>query len=611
LLSRIRLQIVAILPAVGFLDPGAAFGAGAPPQPGWHTVRPGETLRGITLQYLGSEERWPENWRLNPSVQNPDLLFPGQRLLVYQATDQTVPTVRLTAVSGRVERRPLPIPWDPARQDDLLIERDGIRTFDSSSTEMLFIDGTSVVLSEDSLIFLRQTGRGERAVEKKSVEIVEGQAEIEVEAADVPAADVEIVLGDAVARPRRDAAGISQARASRGASGSKVMVFEGSGEVANAGASVELTRGTGTSVAQNAPPTPPEKLLPAPVPSVPEAGVRLGLPDPTFVWEAVPGAASYTVEVCSDPGCRQLVRREAGRPSNAWDSDPLPVSRLYWRVNAVSASGLDGYPSRPVPFEVVSDRQDTEPPTGRLILHGESLSVPRAPTIWGPAARIEARLTDDRSGVRSWSATVNGRPVEQTALLGPWRSGAYTVVVEAVDAAGNSAEIGPVHFVVDDAPPVIELRVGRERLLDEVVQREGKAGVVRALPPFVSRAERTSGPPSWHVLAWGNETSPARDNFLPRVWPWEFERGFRWVSLKGRRPELLINAPGLEVPWNGGTRVLEPSDYLWIGASDEHSGYVASLLVGEEVSADGQQRRLVIELADAVGSRGVLRWTFR
>jgi hypothetical protein len=610
-LSRLRLLTVVIPLATRLLDPAAAFGAEPLPQPGWHTVRPGETLRGITEQYLGSEDRWDENWRLNPSVRNPDLLLPGQRLLVYQAVDQTVPTVRLTAVSGRVERRPLPIPWDPARQDDLLIERDGIRTFDSSSTEILFIDGTSVVLSEDSLIFLRQTGRGARNVESNSVEIVEGQAEIAVEAGDVPAADVEIVLGDAVARPRRDAAGVSQARASRDVGGSKVMVFEGSGEVASAGGSVELTRGTGTSVAQNAPPTPPERLLPAPVPSLPEAGVRLALPDPTFVWEAVPGAASYTVEVCGDPGCRQLVRREPGRPSNAWDSEPLPIARLYWRVSAVSATGLDGYPSRTVPFEIVSDRQDTEPPTGRLILHGESLSAPRAPTIWGPAVRIEPRLTDDRSGVRSWSATVNGRPVEQEALLGPWRSGAYTVAVEAVDAAGNSAEIGPVHFLVDDAPPVIELRIGQERLLEQVVQREGTPGVVRALPPFVMRGERTAGAPAWHVLAWGNESSPSRDNFLPRVWPWEFERGFRWVSLKGRRPELLINAPGLEVPWNGGTRVLGASDYLWIAATDEHSGYVASLLVGEEVSPDGQTRRLVIELADAVGSRGVLRWDFR
>lgn len=593
------------------LAPRLALAAEALTEPGWHTVRPGETLRGITEQYLGSQDKWRDNWRLNPSVADPDLLFPGQRILVYQAVDQKLATVRLTALSGRVERRPLPIPWDPARKDDLLLERDGIRTFDSSSTEMLFMDGTSVVLSEQSLIFLRQNGQNERAAETRSVEIVEGQAEIETQAAAAPSADVEIVLGDAVARPKRDATGLSQTRASRANDASKVMVFEGSGEVASAGATVELTRGTGTSVRQNAPPTPPEALLPAPVPNVPAAGVRLGLPDPSFIWERVAGAASYTVEVCRDPGCGELVRRAVGRPSNAWDSEPLPIGKLFWRVSAVSATGLDGYASPAIPFEIVSDRLDTEPPTGELILHGESIGG-REPDIWGPAVRVEARVTDDRSGVRSWTATVNGRPVEPQALLGPWKSGSYTVGLEVVDASGNRADLEPVQFIVDDEPPVLELRIGQERLLDEVVNRQGEAGVVRALPPFVSRRERQGGgQPSWRVLAWGNETSPARDNFLPRVWPWEFERGFRWVTLKGRHPELLIHAPGLEVPWNGGTRQLGAGDYLWLGASDEHSGYVGSLLVGEEQSADGKGHRLVIELVDAVGSRGVLRWDFQ
>jgi hypothetical protein len=389
------------------------------------------------------------------------------------------------------------------------------------------------------------------------------------------------------------------------------MVFEGTGEVASAGATVELTRGTGTSVRQNAPPTPPEVLLAAPVPSAPAAGARLGLPDPAFIWQAVRGAASYTVEVCRDPGCGELVRRAAGRPSNAWDSKPLPIGHLFWRVSAVSATGLDGYSSPAVPFEIVSDRQDTEPPTGRLILHGESVGG-REPDIWGPAVRVEARVTDDRSGVRSWTATVNGRPVEPQALLGPWKSGAYTVGLEVVDASGNRADLEPLHFIVDDEPPMLELRIGQESLLEEVVSREGQVGVVRALPPFVSRRERVDGEePSWRVLAWGNETSPAHGNFLPRVWPWEFERGFRWVTLKGRRPELLIHAPGLEVPWNGGTRKLGAGDYLWLGASDEHSGYVSSLLVGEEQSADGKEHRLVVELVDAVGSRGVLRWEFQ
>ena len=32
------------------------------PSVGWHEVQPGETLEGITAHYLGTSERWRENW---------------------------------------------------------------------------------------------------------------------------------------------------------------------------------------------------------------------------------------------------------------------------------------------------------------------------------------------------------------------------------------------------------------------------------------------------------------------------------------------------------------------------------------------------------------------
>ena len=49
---------------------------------GWHDVQPGETLEGITAHYLGTSERWRENWHLNPSLQNPHMITPGTRLRI-------------------------------------------------------------------------------------------------------------------------------------------------------------------------------------------------------------------------------------------------------------------------------------------------------------------------------------------------------------------------------------------------------------------------------------------------------------------------------------------------------------------------------------------------
>ena len=45
-----------------------------------------------------------------------------------------------------------------------------------------------------------------------------------------------------------------------------------------------------------------------------------------------------------------------------WQSGELPVAALYWRVTATSASGLDGYPSPAVPFQIVTEIADQDPP---------------------------------------------------------------------------------------------------------------------------------------------------------------------------------------------------------------------------------------------------------
>ena len=49
---------------------------------GWHIVEQGETLEGITGKYLGNPALWPEIFRLNRDIIDPDVLLPGQRIRV-------------------------------------------------------------------------------------------------------------------------------------------------------------------------------------------------------------------------------------------------------------------------------------------------------------------------------------------------------------------------------------------------------------------------------------------------------------------------------------------------------------------------------------------------
>ncbi|GAB2447545.1 LysM peptidoglycan-binding domain-containing protein [Cupriavidus yeoncheonensis] len=85
----------------------------SPNAPSQYTVRNGDTLWGISGQYLRQPWRWPELWGMNrQQVRNPHLIYPGQVLYLIQRDGRawlsTTPgangTVRLTpAVRGDAE----------------------------------------------------------------------------------------------------------------------------------------------------------------------------------------------------------------------------------------------------------------------------------------------------------------------------------------------------------------------------------------------------------------------------------------------------------------------------------------------------------------------------
>jgi LysM domain len=74
--------------------PGDASGMIRPGAPKSYTVRQGDTLWGISTMFLRDPWLWPEVWYVNPQVENPHLIYPGDVLALAYGADGS-PQIRL------------------------------------------------------------------------------------------------------------------------------------------------------------------------------------------------------------------------------------------------------------------------------------------------------------------------------------------------------------------------------------------------------------------------------------------------------------------------------------------------------------------------------------
>jgi hypothetical protein len=431
----------------------------------WHIIRPGDTLDGILARYYGSsaaaagnetpsatETVRAEGLRLNPQVVDPNLIYPGRRLrLSIEPEDVRLPVARLESIGARVEELPRPVSWIAALEGDLLLEGDGVRTYDDASAQLRFGDGSSVAAAENALLFVRRPRDARPSEVVRVLEVVRGRADLEITPRAEGASRFEVVLGDAQASgavPSGAPAARSRVRNEEKGT-AKLMMYAGDAAIAAQGARVEVPQGTGTSVPPGAAPRPAEPLLPAPRWLAPAAGRDLPYANPILRWEEVAGAASYQVELCADAACARIQElvTGVGRPEV---QARLASGPSYARVGAISASGLDGYLSPTVALRVTDEALDVEPPT---------LSV--RPGSYGQPPIVEAH--DDRSGVvgiwfRAQGDAAGERPLAELTAEIASRLGARLEFV-ARDAVGLEARSGSVPSAGDTVRPMIAVEV--------------------------------------------------------------------------------------------------------------------------------------------------------
>lgn len=436
---------------------------------GWHIVEEGESLQAITRHYLGTSLLWMDNWRLNPQIRNPHLLQPGQRLRVIVERQIPARAAVVGEVANEVDKNPQRRGWLDATDGDVLAPRDGLRTLQRSSARLDFDDGTKLTLSEYSQVFLKDISTSLTGVRRGAIEIERGQADLAIRTPRPKRSDIELVIGDAVARPQADASGKAATRMRRPVEGgSQLMVYGGTSQLEAGGQSVAVAQGMGSQVPAGGVPSPPEKLLPRPRPLQPGAESRWAYANPAFSWQPVDGAVSYTVEVCRDTECGALVARMSGLTATRWQGEPLPAADLFWRVTAVSGSALDGYPSRSVPFTITDGRVDREPPVVVAAVIGPGVIAEAGPITLGPGAALRLIAVDDASGVADLRYRWNGGPWQrwnERDLAPPAGADKAQLEVEGTDVLGQVSETWSVEVVRDETPPAAaqaERRVKRQ-----------------------------------------------------------------------------------------------------------------------------------------------------
>jgi LysM domain len=94
-----------------------------------YTVKPGDTLWDISKVFLRDAWYWPEIWYVNPQVENPHLIYPGDKLKLVYVEGQPRVTLAERAESGGGKRLSPQVRREPLSQAITAIPYDIVASF--------------------------------------------------------------------------------------------------------------------------------------------------------------------------------------------------------------------------------------------------------------------------------------------------------------------------------------------------------------------------------------------------------------------------------------------------------------------------------------------------
>lgn len=431
-----------VLAAAGLML--AAFAGAAPaaePLPEWrYTLRPGDTLIGLSQRYLAQPSDWPRVQRHN-RIADPARLVPGSVLRIPLAwLRQTPAPATVVSVTGQAAVTPPGEPARAVRAGESLFAGAQLTTATNSSVTLRFADGSLLVLQPDATLVLDSVsvyaGGG---MADTRLRLQQGRVEVGANPQRAPGNRLKIITPSAVAAVRGT-------RFRVGADSAVTQQETLQGEVAfdAAGRGVTVTAGRGSVAETGHPPSAPVALLPAP--QLAHLPARVEALPLSFEWPAQPGAVGWLAQVAPDTRFEDIWLERSTATAGVRFAD-LPDGDYVLRVRAADAQGLQGFDA----------------------LHSFTLDArPFAPLVVAPATRVREALP-----TFSWSSVVGAgayrvqlsrtddftAPLVDTTLAGtawqpaaPLEPGNYVWRVASVVGSDTGPFSAPRRLLFDPLP---------------------------------------------------------------------------------------------------------------------------------------------------------------
>lgn len=359
------------------------------------TVVTKDNLINICKELLEEPRKWGIIAKIN-KLQNPDLIFPGQKLIIPADMLRGVPLDGMvTFVSGEVRAQVKEgEEWKTLHINDRVKQGSSIRTSGESGVEIRFEDGDSFLMRSNTTLTIRAAKKRGLLNFLQRLYLSAGRTITKVKEATGRKSRFEIHTPSAVAVARGTSfrVGVDEKETMRS------EVLKGLVDVEAMEKRVGVQEGEGTLAKKNEPPAEPRKLLPPPVLLHREL-IYKAMPL-VFQFTEIEGASSYRIMVTRDSAGKDVVKEKVIKPGERAEIAGVDDGEYFFISQSIDAEGLEGLPSDPASFRL---RMNPLPPV--IQSPGESASL-RAKTMeikWlgvKDAVSYHMQIAEDREFAR-------------------------------------------------------------------------------------------------------------------------------------------------------------------------------------------------------------------